>query len=405
MLKSLFAVCLLAAAAAAESLPNPFRDIPPERNAWPVIGQALALQKRDNYPWPSYPDADEPTRPLVRAYLAANAPALAKLDEALARPDLAQTQAEVAARLDGSGFASTGAHRLGAIRDLDDLLTLADRLDAGPGTLIDWLVTRVEVAFAAAGAKLLLGPPPAKLDVSFCDPTMAWPIDDYPPAERQAWLALARHFEAEGPTLSSLRLAFGGELIYIRHQLDKPAVAAQLAVASPEVRARFLQRLEQHYLAVADAACLPAAQRDPKRLTTDAVDAKDSDEVKEALQSFESVPRHLDRDLTLRRLAATAIALRLYAADHHQLPADLAPLVADGLLPAVPVDAVDGKTLRYRPRQGLIYGLGFDGADHGGTPRDNLMPLLFVIGRKATPPVEWDTRRRWRPTRLPVTLK
>jgi hypothetical protein len=75
-----------------------------------------------------------------------------------------------------------------------------------------------------------------------------------------------------------------------------------------------------------------------------------------------------------RRLAATALAVMLYRADHGgAFPQTLDDLVPQ-YLPAVPVDplAVRGATIGYvadgeRPR---IYSVGDNGVDNGGTPLD-----------------------------------
>jgi hypothetical protein len=72
-----------------------------------------------------------------------------------------------------------------------------------------------------------------------------------------------------------------------------------------------------------------------------------------------------------RRLAATALAIGLYRADHAgQNPPSLTALVPT-YLPALPVDplATDGRSFGYvptapRPR---IYSVGIDGVDHGGS--------------------------------------
>ena len=77
------------------------------------------------------------------------------------------------------------------------------------------------------------------------------------------------------------------------------------------------------------------------------------------------------KGLADRRLAATALALAAYAADHGGTrPAELADLVP-AYLPAVPFDpfaAVAGP-LRYRPGgpKPLIYSVGTDGNDDGGS--------------------------------------
>jgi GNAT superfamily N-acetyltransferase len=85
----------------------------------------------------------------------------------------------------------------------------------------------------------------------------------------------------------------------------------------------------------------------------------------------------LDRSLTIefraramRRLAATALAMRMYEVDHARLPATPAELVPD-YLPAVPEDPFDAQhgPLRYRAAAPgpLLYSVGNSGTDDGGS--------------------------------------
>ncbi len=66
------------------------------------------------------------------------------------------------------------------------------------------------------------------------------------------------------------------------------------------------------------------------------------------------------------RLIQTSFALRHYYDDHRTLPSTLAALVPE-YLPAVPVDPFDGQPLRYDPARGLIYSVGTDLKDNGGS--------------------------------------
>jgi hypothetical protein len=70
----------------------------------------------------------------------------------------------------------------------------------------------------------------------------------------------------------------------------------------------------------------------------------------------------------VRTLAVTAIALQRYQLRHGKPAPDLAALVPD-ILPAVPLDPMDGKPLRYRLKSDgtfLLYSVGEDGVDNGG---------------------------------------
>ena len=78
--------------------------------------------------------------------------------------------------------------------------------------------------------------------------------------------------------------------------------------------------------------------------------------------------------LSERRLAAVAVAARLFAADHAGRPptawADLVP----AYLPAVPVDAVDGRPVRIADGPPRAWVVGFDEQDDGGVPVDPTKP-------------------------------
>lgn len=74
------------------------------------------------------------------------------------------------------------------------------------------------------------------------------------------------------------------------------------------------------------------------------------------------------RVLALRRMGATALAIRLYELDHGHRPATLEALVPD-YLPAVPVDAMsDGRVIGYLPDAEFprLYSVGSNGLDDGG---------------------------------------
>jgi hypothetical protein len=73
--------------------------------------------------------------------------------------------------------------------------------------------------------------------------------------------------------------------------------------------------------------------------------------------------------LAERRLAATALAICLYEADHGRRPARLADLVPD-YLPAIPADPLspDDRPICYLPNDDLprLYSVGLNGVDDGG---------------------------------------
>jgi hypothetical protein len=89
-----------------------------------------------------------------------------------------------------------------------------------------------------------------------------------------------------------------------------------------------------------------------------------------------------------RRICVTAIALKRYHLQHGVYPATLNDLVP-AFLPAVPMDFMDGKPLRYKLRSDgdfLLYSVGLDGVDNGGDPRPDTGFLLdwpWSIGHTA----------------------
>lgn len=111
------------------------------------------------------------------------------------------------------------------------------------------------------------------------------------------------------------------------------------------------------------------------------------------------------RAMMLRRMAATALAVRLYEAEHGRRPAALADLVPD-YLPAVPDDlfAADGLTVGYRPDadRPVLYSVGPDGVDDRGAYRvtpDGGVDLevedlvLFLDGNRPRPRLEGSATR------------
>lgn len=90
----------------------------------------------------------------------------------------------------------------------------------------------------------------------------------------------------------------------------------------------------------------------------------------------------------------TAIALKRFQLKHGRWPDELATLVPE-FLPEVPVDWMDGQPLRYRLRDDdtyLLYSVGSDGIDQGGSPefidedaKDWMNAKDFVWPQPATP--------------------
>jgi hypothetical protein len=76
------------------------------------------------------------------------------------------------------------------------------------------------------------------------------------------------------------------------------------------------------------------------------------------------------KNLTLNKLVTTAIAIKRYELKHGKPPPRLAALVPE-FLPALPVDLMDGQTLRYRLYSDgsfTLYSVGANAQDDGGDP-------------------------------------
>jgi hypothetical protein len=102
-------------------------------------------------------------------------------------------------------------------------------------------------------------------------------------------------------------------------------------------------------------------------------------------QSYGRYILKLGQAETACRLTVTAIALKRYHLQHSAYPASLNELVP-AFLPAVPVDFMDGKPLRYKLRPDgdfLLYSVGEDGIDDGGdpTPASQTTSLNWILGR------------------------
>jgi hypothetical protein len=87
--------------------------------------------------------------------------------------------------------------------------------------------------------------------------------------------------------------------------------------------------------------------------------------------SLETLARVINRAMraeTEKSLILTAIGIKRYALRHGRSPESLSSLVSE-ILPAVPIDYMDGKPIRYWRNAGgstVFYSVGEDGTDNGG---------------------------------------
>jgi hypothetical protein len=144
-------------------------------------------------------------------------------------------------------------------------------------------------------------------------------------------------------------------------------------VTRPMIKLDILMMLE-HYsamIAVADAATCPQAQTMVPRYP--AFDSGIERNVhflsRLALPTADQTVELFFRMVAQRRLAATALAIRLYELDHGRRPPRLEELVPF-YLPGMPVDpfTAEPDPIRYLPDapRALLYSVGRDGVDDGG---------------------------------------
>ena len=135
---------------------------------------------------------------------------------------------------------------------------------------------------------------------------------------------------------------------------------------------RVMKHCDEYARAAAQASW-PAAQSsippDRKRIAQDGAAEVARMFSRMLTPSFEGALQQMYADMTVRRFAATALAIRLYELDHGHPPLSLAELVP-AYLPAVPLDPFDpnGGPLRYLPEapSSLLYSVGRNGIDEGG---------------------------------------
>jgi hypothetical protein len=106
------------------------------------------------------------------------------------------------------------------------------------------------------------------------------------------------------------------------------------------------------------------------------------------------------RRLAERRVGATALAVRLYRAEHHSWPARLDDLCPD-FLPTVPIDpfSTDGKPLGYVILRGALPGgadrpLLFLNAPNGSVDKAPPQPSFGWVGKNT----QWRDLARWAPS-------
>lgn len=100
------------------------------------------------------------------------------------------------------------------------------------------------------------------------------------------------------------------------------------------------------------------------------------------LPAYQAVVNKKCRAEVSYRATVVLVALQRFKNTNNSLPPSLDALVLE-FLPAVPVDSYDGKPMRYSPTLGIVYSVGEDLEDSGGSTE--LLP-----GKEARRPRQWQ---------------
>ncbi len=270
----------------------------------------------------------------------------------------------------------------GAVARLDDEVALADAAQRRP-TLVGHLV--------AVGLSQV-----AAVTIDRVMPTI-----DVTPADRPAVAALLARLQDERPDRDGARLGYQCERVFAVQALTDVAdgtAGGQMGQAVPGPLRAVLRPVlltdaaaaAEHLTAVEQIAATapdwPAARAAVPTTVAAATSAHPLLHLglRMVVADHDRAIRVDFRGLANRRLAAVAVAARLYAADHAgRLPATLDALVP-AYLPAVPTDAMDGRPLRFAANPPRAYSVGDDGTDDGGVPVDMTAPMKRRHGDDVT---------------------
>jgi hypothetical protein len=267
-----------------------------------------------------------------------------------------------------------------AVELLRDVLAFADHTRATERTTL--ITHLVAVAIDAVGVAVIERIAPHLRIAGEATP----PVADSRPASREQVRALIHELLSEQGARQGLQAAWmterasavdAGELCLRGGWANvmgagNPALLAPKA-ARPLIEMDVARMLDAHarMIEAVRAPTWPAARRllPPDDWSSQNELVRLSRPVSEVLMysSARAVVLHY-RSIAQRRMAAAALAVRLYEVDHGRRPATLDELVPD-YLDAVPLDlfADDGRAIRYRPDADppILYVRGVD-ADHGG---------------------------------------
>ena len=305
-----------------------------------------------------------------------------------------------------------------AIEGLQDLLALGNRIDAAqPPTLITHLVaiaihslvpSRIEEMAPNLNVTGAAGPPPnvtpaARAEVQA---VIAALLDDRKLAD--GWRHAiqgerAFQFDAVQSVVNRTLSGAGFAAITGGAGWSTPVATPVGWVVSPawELDALRLLDVTTRMLRAGSAADWPAAQAQwpPQESASGPIHAVSHMMSEMLLPSLDRALVIHYRAITMRRLAALGLAMRLYELDNGRRPETLAEL-APAYIPAIPRDPFDpgGGALRYAPHgpSPVLYSVGVDGVDDhgafslrsGGTGVDlDVMDMPFFLnGDRPLPP-------------------
>ena len=155
---------------------------------------------------------------------------------------------------------------------------------------------------------------------------------------------------------------------------EKPLLRARMVDVLEETK-QFVEASRQPNLPAAKAMILPRPQRNwLGRIRYEMADMLEPPDGRVIVFSFQGQ--------ALRRMAAVALAIRMYEVDHGSRPATLEMLVPE-YLPVLPADPfrADGGTFVYRPGgdKPMLYSVGSNGVDDGGVHGFNNHDHVFSL--------------------------
>jgi hypothetical protein len=198
---------------------------------------------------------------------------------------------------------------------------------------------------------------------------------------RQSWKNLTGNFVFNGDVTQTVGEIFSDTLHYPRQGISEfcdvyPRYWAWKWIGSYPDEERYLQMTQRLIDLIRSAqrrrsVLKRLAERRSTEKEDDLVltmvpqvfDVSGNEELTSAGFAFQSL-----REQTQAQIAVAAIALKRYHIAHDTYPATLGEL-APKLIRQVPIDYMDGKDLRYRPKADgtyLLYSVGGDGVDDGG---------------------------------------